>query len=274
VAPGEQQTRVGVGAVEGESLERRAGQVEVPGEHRGPGQSRAQVHPVGGRVAGREGFAVGLDRGGVGAGEQQVAAEGEESGQVRAGRDRADVVEQGECVLVGPQRGLGLGGGEQPRHGGGAVAREHEVAPDPHRGAAEVTQRTSSCPVQHRTALRWQSVEQGLPHEGVPEGEARRATGQQAGRDGGGEDIEDVDDTIDRRGELVGVEGRPEHGARGKRVRDVRVEPGGKQRGTEIGPGICGHPPGRLHNRVRQPARRRPHRVRRRVVEVRRIAPR
>ena len=161
-------------------------------------------------VAGRgglEGLAVGDGGGRVANGHEQIAAQDEQLGPVRARGVGAHRLQQFQGVAVGPEAGLDLRRPQHERHRPLRIAGVEQVVTDHRRRGVERLQSGGGVAMHLAAAMRGKIGQEGVPHEPVPEAIA----GLRGFDDAGGQRRVEVTERLvvgraRQRDELIGVE--------------------------------------------------------------------
>ena len=234
--------------------------VHVAGEHRGAGQAGAEESPPV-AVGQLDGVPVGDRGGGVAQREQQVGPQRQGPGTQWALDVGLDPLDEFEGVAVGADGGLALGGSDQVRAGGGGVAGLDQVVADAGRGRTQGFQTGGGVAVDTAAPVGGDIGREGVTDQAVPELVVRAGVCDDAGVEGGVEVDEGVVvGQVGERDELVGVEGRAQHGHSLQDVPGLRAE-GGRARPSRrtaprTGRSRPGGPARRPRTAIRPPAPR------------------
>ncbi len=187
----------------------------------------------------------------------QVGPQRQGPGAQRALDVGLDPFDELEGVAVGADGGLALGGSDQVRAGGGGVAGLDQVVADAGRGRTQGFQPGGGVAVDTAAPVGGDIGRQGVTDQAVPELVVGAGVGDDAGVQGGvemGEGV--VVGQVGERDELVGVEGRAEHGHPLQDVPSLGAEGGERDRVGGLLPGRGGPgPAGQLDDRERRSAR-------------------
>ena len=167
-----------------------------------------------------------------------------------------DPLDELERVAVGADGGLPLGGSDQVGAGGGGVAGFDEVMADAGRGRTQGLETGGGVAVDTAAPVGGDIGRQGVTDQAVPELVVRAGVFDDAGVESGvemGEGV--VVGQVGERDELVGVEGRAEHGDSLQDVAGLGAEGGERDRIGGLLPGGGGAgPAGELDDGERRSA--------------------